>query len=314
MTQREKSTHQEIEQLAKIVEKHNDFRVLRRLDWQAYGTEYTGGPLSKGVILDTETTGMNKDKDKIIEFAMIVFEFDPETGAICGVVESYNSLEDPGVPIPLEATAVNNITNEMVAGHRIDDEKVALLLANVSLVIAHNAAFDRPFVEKRFPIFSSVPWGCSLKHIDWSAEGIKNHKLDYLAYSFGFFFDAHRAEIDCLAVLEILKKQMPVSAVIAFKSLLEYSKVKDYRIYAHSSYDAKDLLKARSYQWDGEKKLWHITLPVDLVKAELEWLGLHVYCNKKTVVNIEEFDAYNRFSIRVGRIIRREILTKHNSA
>jgi len=40
----------------------------------------------------------------------------------------------------------------MVAGHRIDDGAVNDLLGRVVLVIAHNADFDRRFLEKRdFP-------------------------------------------------------------------------------------------------------------------------------------------------------------------
>jgi hypothetical protein len=43
------------------------------------------------------------------------------------------------------------MTDEMVAGHRIDDRAVSDLLSRVVLVIAHNADFDRRFLERAFP-------------------------------------------------------------------------------------------------------------------------------------------------------------------
>ena len=40
------------------------------------------------------------------------------------------------------------------------------------LVIAHNAAFDRPFLERRLPIFAEKHWACSRFDVDWKASGI----------------------------------------------------------------------------------------------------------------------------------------------
>ena len=69
----------QIEELARQVESHADFKVLRRLKPQKVFRVPDGRPLSKGIILDTETTGLS-DTDKIIELALVVFEYDPETG------------------------------------------------------------------------------------------------------------------------------------------------------------------------------------------------------------------------------------------
>jgi DNA polymerase III epsilon subunit-like protein len=46
-------------------------------------------------------------------------------------------LEDPGFSIPPEITKITGITDQMVAGHRIDDGAVNDLLSRVVLVIAH---------------------------------------------------------------------------------------------------------------------------------------------------------------------------------
>jgi len=141
--------------------------------------------LSKGVVVDTETTGTDSNKDAIIELGMVLFEYDPETGVAYNVIGTFDQLEAPGFAIPPESTAVHGITDEMVAGHSINDADVEQFLEGVSLVVAHNAKFDRVFLEKRLPIFESLPWGCSFAQVDWSGEGVGSAKLDYIAYQYG---------------------------------------------------------------------------------------------------------------------------------
>ena len=89
----------------------------------------------------------------------------------------------------------------MVAGHRIDERAVNDLLDRVVLVIAHNADFDRRFLERRLPAFATKHWACSRFDIDWKAEGIRSSALEFVAYSLGFFHDGHRAASDCRATI-----------------------------------------------------------------------------------------------------------------
>jgi DNA polymerase-3 subunit epsilon len=296
------------EQLARRLEQNTDFRVLRRLIERAGFAEPDGRALSKGAIVDTETTGLDKASDRIIEFAMIIFEFDPATGQVYRITDIYDELEDPGMPIPPASTAVHGITDQMVAGKRIDDARVVALLQDVTLVIAHNAQFDRPFLEERLPVFAALPWGCSFQQINWSDEGMGSAKLEYLAYRLGFFFDAHRAQADCLALLEILQRPLPASGGMALTGLLRRAAAKDYRVYAiKAPFESKDLLKARAYRWDGDKKCWHKTLEGGLMKDELAWLKQNVYSGRSVQLEFETFDALCRFSSRAGKAFAREI-------
>jgi hypothetical protein len=73
------------------------------------------------VVVDVETTGTNPDRDKIIEFGICLFECDRQSGRIYRVLGSWEWFEDPGVSIPPEITKITGITDEMVAGHRIDE-------------------------------------------------------------------------------------------------------------------------------------------------------------------------------------------------
>jgi DNA polymerase III subunit epsilon len=139
-----------------------------------------------------KTTGTNLDSDMIIELGICLFEYDRQNGRIYKVLGSWEWFEDPGLPIPPEITNITGITDEMVAGHHIDDRAVNDLLGSVVLVIAHNADFDRRFLEKRLPAFATKHWACSRADIDWKAEGIRLSALEFVAYSLGFFHDGHR--------------------------------------------------------------------------------------------------------------------------
>lgn len=297
------------EHLAKQLEAHPDYRVLRRLAPRTAFATPDGRPLVKGVIVDTETTGLDQATDKIIELGMVVFEYDPVTGQAFRVLETYGSLEDPGIPIPPEAMEVTGITDEMVAGQKIDDAKVGELVKDAALVIAHNARFDRPFLEQRLPIFETLPWGCSFAQVDWRGEGVGSAKLDYIAYQYGFFFDAHRAETDCMALLEILQKPLPKSSLIALKRLVDQSTEKDWCVFAlGSKFETKDTLKARSYQWNAERKTWHRTLTgTEAITGEVAWLKETIYGGRAVKLEFEVRDAQLRYSKRPGKTVLKDI-------
>jgi DNA polymerase-3 subunit epsilon len=114
------------------------------------------------------------------------------------------------------------------------------------------------------------------------------------------FFGAHRADADCLAVLELLATsldgQHPLMHV-----LLRSAEKPTYKIWADGApFDRKDALKARHYHWndgtDGKPKAWCIEL-ADADKAnELQWLMTNVYGGKHIKLTEERYTARNRYS------------------
>jgi DNA polymerase-3 subunit epsilon len=293
---------------ARVLEASADYRVLRRLVPRDDFGVTTDAPLQRGIVLDTETTGTDTETDRVVELGLVAFEFVPSTGEIVRVTGVYDSLEDPGVPIPPEATEIHGITDEMVAGCRIDDAAVARFVAGVQWIVAHNAAFDRPVIERRLPLFESLPWVCSYAEVAWRQEGFAGAKLEYLANRQGFFYEGHRSEIDCRALLEVLRLPLPVSGDIAWRRLLESGPRHSYRIWAlDAPFEAKDLLRARGYRWDARRRCWHRMMDRDAAAAEAPWLRERVYGGRSRDVEVEIQDALTRYSVRPGRSVKRSL-------
>ena len=279
-----------------------DYKVIRRLKPVDQYHDDSGAEKHIGLYLDTEATGLNPDTDKIIELALVPFEYDAE-GRIYRILPAYNALQDPGVPISDFITSITGITDEMVAGQAIDLDEVARFLANASLVIAHNARFDRPFVESLYPGFETVAWACSIADVNWNEEGFEGVKLEYLGYKYGFFYEGHRATIDCQAGIELLSQRLPGGERV-MKRLLDYAGRTDIRLWAERApFAKKDLLKQRGYRWspggNGIRKAWYKDLPEDQVEAEMLYLNKEVYPKAVEVLPMDRFDATLRYSRRV---------------
>src|ERR1700731_909607 len=138
--------------MARSLVESGDYRVTGRLEPQPEYHPPDDSPKLVAAVVDVETTGTNPDRDRIIELGIGLFEYDRQNGRIYKVLGSWARFEYPGVLTPSEITEITGITDEMVAGHSIDDRAVNDLLGRVVLVIAHNAEFDLRFLEKRdFP-------------------------------------------------------------------------------------------------------------------------------------------------------------------
>lgn len=299
-----------LEDAARLLDAHPDYRVLRRFQPRdEFLTEADGrlravvavGEPAVAVVVDTETTGTRHESDAIIELTLLRFEYCRETGAVLRVTDVYTGLEDPGFPIPPESTAIHHITDDMVAGQRIDDARVAALLAGATHVIAHNAGFDRPFLEARLPVFETQAWACSHAQMDWAAEGFMGGKLEYLAVGCGFFYEGHRSEIDCRVLLEVLRRPLPRSGRIALGVLLANADVPALRLWATGSpFESKEALKGRNYRWDPDRRCWHRFVERDALGEECAWLKASVYAGRAAQVEVEVFEPRVRFSRRPG--------------
>jgi len=164
---------------------------------------FTRLPQSRLVALDLETTGLNKESDRIVEMAAVLWEDGRETG-------HFQALVNPGCPIPAAATAIHGITNAMVADCPTAAEVLPAFLSfcQATAVIAHNAKFDIGFLRAEsertgISLFTSpVIDSCAMARR--RLPGMPNYRLETLKRLLGSGKrQEHRAlqdARDCLAV------------------------------------------------------------------------------------------------------------------
>lgn len=292
----------ELNDISRQLNASQDYRIYKRYVNPLRYYDDTKEEKLIGVFVDVETTGLAPGNDKIIELALVSFEFLPD-GRIFSLLDEYNEFEDPGFPIPEEIVELTGITDGMVKGKAIDTEAVNKIIENAAVIIAHNANFDRAFLENKFPIFGKKAWACSMRDIPWSEEGVGSVKLEYIAFKLGFFYDGHRAKNDCLAGIHVLANQLPLSKDSALKVLLDNARMKEYRIWAEGSpYATKDILKARGYHWNSgdnnRPRSWFIDVSNERMKEEVGFLHSEIYTSE-VVLNVDYITAFNRYSSRV---------------
>lgn len=287
------------EVLVRRLEETGRFRVLRKLESRPVISREQSKFPNLAVLVDTETTGLIHTRDEVIEIGAVAFTYDDE-GVIGDVVGVYSGLRQPSASIPAEITRLTGITDEMVAGHDIDIAALDALVEPADLVIAHNAAFDRPFCEGLSPAFASKAWACSVAEIRWADLGFEGNKLGYLVGQSGLFHEGHRATDDCHALLEVLARPAGPTGTRPFSELLRSSAQSRIRIFAENApFDMKDHLKGRGYRWsdgsDGRPRAWWIEIDEEFYDEELRYLRTDIYCWEDAEPLTVRLTALDRF-------------------
>jgi CRISPR-associated protein Cas2 len=162
----------------------------------------------KVIVIDLETTGLNIDKDQIIEIGAIKY-VDGE------IINKFNTLIRTDYPISNEIKDLTGISEEMLLDSGIDEKEALLQLRDYIekdyLIVCHNAKFDLSFLRNRFNKYQID--AISNKVLDTLLEARKqiinlaNYKLRTIAeyYHLGYP-EKHRALDDCFLTLQIYLK------------------------------------------------------------------------------------------------------------
>ena len=284
----------------------DQWRLLRRLQIPERFNNSRGGPVKRGLVLDVEATGLSTENDDVIQLAMLPFDYEVETGRITDVHKDlcFEALREPAVPISTEASIITGITDDMVSGRSIDDAQVTQLVSQSDLIIAHNARFDRPMVERHWPCFAEKPWSCTFASVDWLREGFSAGKLDYIGAQFGWFYEGHRALADCEACLALLAQTLPGSNRRVLEVVRDAARQSDYLIRAVGApFEEKNTLKERGYRWrpaelPNGKVWWTVSTNPD---DEIAWLRSDVYRFEK-VMPVHKVTSLIRFSDRMWEL------------
>lgn len=159
------------------------------------------------IFYDTETTGVKPDKDHIIEIAA----YDPEQET------TFHSLINPKRPIPEDASAIHNITDEMVKDapifKRVGQDFMNFCEGEVVLIAHNNDAFDLPFIRSEFQrnelTLPNWPYIDSLKFARKYRPDLPRHSLQHLReYHSIPANQAHRALDDVIILHKVFTEMI----------------------------------------------------------------------------------------------------------
>jgi DNA polymerase-3 subunit epsilon len=159
----------------------------------------------RAIYYDTETTGLKRDSDRIIEIA--AYDAHLKT--------SFSTLVNPEIPIPFESTSITNITDEMVKDaptfKQVAQSFVKFCQGDVVLIAHNNDNFDKHFLEAEFHrtgvILPKYPYIDTLKWAKKYRPDLPKYSLQYLREIYLVNSNnAHRALDDVLVMKEVFEK------------------------------------------------------------------------------------------------------------
>ena len=157
------------------------------------------------VVLDTETTGLDAERDRIIDIGAVRLGPDLE------VRDRFVTLVDPGVPIPLFITRLVGITDADVRGAPSFPAAFADLreFAGDAVLVGHNVGFDRDHLaagarRAGLPPLANA-WFDTLEAALLLYPELERHALAILAAEFGIE-RRHRALPDAETAADVLRR------------------------------------------------------------------------------------------------------------
>jgi len=194
------------------------------------------------LILDTETTGLDPQRDRCIELGAVLFD-----------LPRRSVLSQVSLLLPCEknaAQAVNGIDPELTQQPQPWQQGLQwfeALLASADLVVAHNAAFDRQWFGMAPLPAIDKPWLCTMEDIRWPAD--RNLRANpsvrdlALAYSVPVWA-AHRALTDCIYLAQVFERCSDLEQLV--QQGLEPRRL--YR--ARLSYEERHRAREAGFRWN----------------------------------------------------------------
>jgi DNA polymerase-3 subunit epsilon len=200
--------------------------------------------------LDLETTGLDFNKDRVIEIGVVLFSTNQRK-----CIENFGQLVKSDVPVSSEITKITSIHQTAVDRFGYDQDEVfevlTYLMDSCDAVIGHNViGFDKKMAES---------WARRNKqtlpdklYIDTMID-IKGHegkKLSYLAADHGILnYFPHSAMADAQTVLLVADKYNPAD-------LVTRAKMPTVIIQSHAPRSQNEQVKKAKFRWNPDYKMW----------------------------------------------------------
>lgn len=176
-------------------------------------------------IVDIETTGSPVDKNGITEIAILLHNGKE-------IEARYQTLVNPEMPIPPYVANLTHITNKMVADAPIFAQIAPQIyeILKGRTFVAHNVAFDYPFMQQFFKncgLEFHEKHLCTIKLCKCAFPGLERYGLDFLCQEFGINLGVqHRAENDAFATTILFDKILTHGGAKLVETLIEVDEVK----------------------------------------------------------------------------------------
>jgi len=200
--------------------------------------------------LDFETTGLDVEKDRIIEIGAVLYSTGQKK-----CLENFGRLVKTEVPIPSEITQINNIYPAAVERFGYEEEEsfeiLNYMIDSCDTLTGHNIIrFDKSMLDAWCRRLNQPIWNklCIDTMID--IKGHEGKRLTYLAADHGIINPfPHSALADAITVLTIIEKY-------DIDVLVERAKTPTVFIQAHQKRDENELAKKQKFRWNPEHKIW----------------------------------------------------------
>lgn len=189
-------------------------------------------------IVDIETTGSYAAGNKITEIAIVIHDG-------VHILEKFQSLVNPGAPIPFHIQALTGITNEMVEYAPTFRELASTIydLLHKRIFVAHNVNFDYSFIVEELKNAGynwRAPKLCTVRLSRKIIPNQSSYSLGKLCQNLGItIHDRHRAMGDAEATVTLFEKLVCEDKENIIESTLK--KTREHRLPTHINED--DFLK-----------------------------------------------------------------------
>ena len=161
------------------------------------------------VFFDLETTGLDVEKDRVIEIAIIKVFPDKKQ-------ERFESFINPGRPLPPEIIELTGISEEMVADAPLFNEltgAITSLIKDSDLAGYNISNFDVPMLLAEFKRCGLPLPGPPNRAVVDPLEILKKQEVRTLSWAYQFYLgdertEGHRSMQDTEATMEVLRAQI----------------------------------------------------------------------------------------------------------
>lgn len=255
------------------------------------------------LVIDIETTGLDVNSHELIGLAAMLVEVQKPTGCLIRVLERYDGLHEPAQELSSWAAGIVGYDRSALVGQRFDLQRINEMVQACDLVVAHNAYFDRAFVERVIPAFHSRPWVCSLHDIDWwDLQAQEAALVEKLALRLGHEMDSFMPMPTVEAMVHVLSSPLPVTKETGFSALIAASKGPFIKfVIPESEKKLKTVMLEYSIEYSEQDRAWSTVLWHEEALAFQDTLvDMAVFDRRVRAFQVQEMDPLLRFSNAIG--------------